>query len=241
MSWLTALLINTVLIAAAQRAPLLTAAGWVHAGALGTILWGAMGWQAWLAVVAYLGFGSLVTKIGWNNKQRRGLSEARGGRRGPENVWGSAAVGAILALLIGSGVPFRALAEIGFAASFAAKLADTFGSEVGKRWGQTTVLITSFRRVEPGTEGAISLEGTLASAIGSVLMTAVMVMLNLVPLGFAALVVSVVGLLATLVESVIGAVAQDRVSWLSNELVNALQTLIAAMLAMVVSRMLNLA
>ena len=143
--------------------------------------------------------------------------------------------------MIGSGVPFRALAEIGFAASFAAKLADTFGSEVGKRWGQTTVLITSFRRVEPGTEGAISLEGTLASAFGSVLMTAVMVMLNLLPLGLAALVVSVVGLLATLVESVIGAVAQDRVSWLSNELVNALQTLIAAMLAMVVSRMLNLA
>ena len=68
MSWLTALLINTVLIAAAQRAPLLTAAGWVHAGALGTILWGAMGWQAWLAVVAYLGLGSLVTKIGWNKK-----------------------------------------------------------------------------------------------------------------------------------------------------------------------------
>ena len=199
-----------------------------------------MGWRAWLAVVA-TSVWAAVTKIGWHDKQRRGLSEARGGRRGPENVWGSAATGAFLALLIGSGVPFRALATIGFGASFAAKLADTFGSEVGKRWGKTTVLITSFQRVEPGTEGAISLEGTLASVVGSVLMTAVLVLLNLVPPGLAALVVSVVGLLATLVESVIGAVAQDRLSWLSNELVNAVQTLIAALLAMAVSRMLNLA
>ena len=41
-----------------------------------------------------------------------------------------------------------------------------------------------------------------------------------------------IGLLATLAESLLGAVAQDRISWLSNELVNALQTLLAALMAM---------
>lgn len=40
------------------------------------------------------------------------------------------------------------------------------------------------------------------------------------------------GLLATLIESLIGAALQSRCAWLSNELVNALQTLIAALLAM---------
>ena len=40
MLWLQAFLINTVLIALAQRLPLLTRAGWVHAAALGTTLWG---------------------------------------------------------------------------------------------------------------------------------------------------------------------------------------------------------
>ena len=50
--------------------------------------------------------------------------------------------GAVLALLIGAGVEPRALLMVGFAASFAAKLADTFGSEIGKRFGRTTVLIT---------------------------------------------------------------------------------------------------
>ena len=232
MIWIQALLLNTVLIAVAQRAPLLTPAGWVHAGALGTILWGCLGWRGWVAVVAYLVLGSLVTRLGLREKQERGLAEARGGRRGPENVWGSAATGASLALLIGAGVEPRSLLLVGFSASFAAKLADTFGSEIGKRWGRRPVLITTLRSVPPGTEGAISLAGTLASAAGSVLMTLVMWQLQLLPSISVSLVVMLIGLLATLAESLIGALAQDRFRWLSNELVNALQTLLAAVMAM---------
>ena len=232
MIWIQALLLNTVLIAVAQRAPLLTPAGWVHAGALGTILWGCLGWRGWVAVVAYLVLGSLVTRLGLREKQERGLAEARGGRRGPENVWGSAATGACLALLIGAGVEPRSLLLVGFSASFAAKLADTFGSEIGKRWGRRPVLITTLRSVPPGTEGAISLSGTLASAAGSVLMTLVMWQLQLLPSISVSLVVMLIGLLATLAESLLGALAQDRFRWLSNELVNALQTLLAAVMAM---------
>ena len=241
MAWLTALLINAVLISFAQTTSVLTRAGWVHAGILGTVLWGGIGWTGWLSVVAYLGLGSLVTKLGWQNKQQRGLEEARGGQRGPENVWGSAATGAVLALLIGAGLEPRSLLLIGFAASFAAKLADTFGSEIGKRWGRTTVLITTLKPVAPGTEGAISLEGTLASGVGSVLMTAVMGGLGLLPNWPCWSLVASVGLKATLAESVLGAVAQDRYSWLSNELVNALQTLLAAAMAMLLAAVLHLA
>jgi uncharacterized membrane protein len=46
------------------------------------------------------------------------------------------------------------------------------------------------------------------------------------------LLVTVVGLAATLIESLIGASAQQRWAWLSNELVNGIQTAIAALLAM---------
>ena len=233
--WITALVFNAVLIGLAQRLPLLTPAGWCHAGLLGTVLWGALGWRGWMAVVAYLGFGSLVTKLGFARKQDLGLAEARGGRRGPENVWGSALTGLVLALLIAVRVgPTQGLL-IGFAASFAAKLADTFGSEIGKRWGRTTLLITSLRPVPPGTEGAVSLEGTAASALGSLLMTLVMVALGLIPSAEAAAVVVVVGFIATLLESLLGAVGQGRWPWLSNELVNGLQTAWAAGLAMLVS------
>jgi len=230
--WLAAAAINAALIAAASRVPLLTPAGWAHAAALGTVLWGCMGPAGWLAVVAYLALGSLVTRLGFAAKAARGLAEARGGRRGPENVWGSAATGALLALLM----PLvneaqHAVLLVGFAASFAAKLADTFGSEIGKRWGKHTVLITSLRPVAPGSEGAISLEGTAASLMGGLLMAVICAGLGLLH-GPTITLVTVVALLATLLESVIGATLQQRCAWLSNELVNALQTALAALLAM---------
>jgi uncharacterized protein (TIGR00297 family) len=234
-TWLIALAINAVLIGLAQRLPLLTPAGWAHAGALGTLLWGTLGPRGWLAVVGYLALGSLVTRLGLRRKQEAGLAEGRGGRRGPENVWGSAATGAALALLSVLVPPaWRPLLLVGFAASFAAKLADTFGSEIGKRWGRHTLLITSLRPVSPGTEGAVSLEGTAASLVGSVLMAAWMAALGLLQGWGDGLLVTGVGLAATLLESVIGATVQPRCGWLTNEMVNAVQTVLAAALAMAV-------
>ena len=56
--WLVALVLNFLLISLAQRLPLLTRAGWVHAGILGSLLWGCLGLRGWLAVVIYLALGS---------------------------------------------------------------------------------------------------------------------------------------------------------------------------------------
>ena len=72
--WLTALLVNALLIGFAQRFPLLTRAGWCHAGIVGTMLWGSLAWRGWLALVAYLVLGSLVTKPGLAKKQELGLA-----------------------------------------------------------------------------------------------------------------------------------------------------------------------
>ncbi|MEN9540764.1 MAG: hypothetical protein RLZZ459_855, partial [Cyanobacteriota bacterium] len=211
-----------------------------HAGVLGTLLLGSLDWPGWWAVVLYLALGSLVTRLGFRRKQEQGLAEARGGRRGPENVWGSAATGAALAVLCVLPAAPVPLLQIGFAASFSAKLADTFGSEIGKRWGRHTVLITSLRPVAPGTEGAVSLEGTAASLVGSALMALVMLQLGLLRDPAAWLLVTLVGLLATLVESLIGAALQSRWHWLSNELVNAVQTLLAAVAAMLLAQVCGL-
>ena len=134
----------------------------------------------------------------------------------------------------------RPLLLLGFAASFAAKLADTFGSEIGKRWGRHTVLITSLRPAPPGTEGAISLEGTAASAAGGLLMALLFALLGLLPARqplLSVVLVTVVALAATLIESAIGATLQRRWHWLSNELVNGVQTTIAAVLAMAVAQL----
>jgi len=50
-------------------------------------------------------------------------------------VWGSAATGLFLAIMTKFNTANLVLFKVGFAASFAAKLADTFGSEIGKRFG----------------------------------------------------------------------------------------------------------
>lgn len=65
----------------------LTPEGFAHAMALGTLLWATLGYRGWLVCVAYLIFGSIVTKIRFKEKESAGIAEARGGRRGPENVW----------------------------------------------------------------------------------------------------------------------------------------------------------
>ena len=222
--------INFILICIFCKIPLMTKGGWISAGILGTILWGCLSWQGWMSVVIYLLFGSLVTKIGYKFKENQGIAEKRGGRRGPENVWGSAASGLFLAMMAKINAANILLFKVGFAASFAAKLADTFGSEIGKRFGKDTYLITSFKKVERGTEGGISLEGTLASILGSIFMTFIMLCLSIISTKSQFIIVAVSGFLATLSESIIGAKFQNKYK-LSNELVNAIQTSIASVFA----------
>ncbi len=219
--------INFILIYIFCKIPLMTKGGWISAGILGTILWGCLSWQGWMSVVFYLLFGSLVTKIGYKFKKEQGIAEKRGGRRGSENVWGSAATGLVLAMMTKFNPSNEILFKVGFAASFSAKLADTFGSEIGKRFGKDTYLITSFKKVERGTEGGISIEGTLASIFGSILMAYIMLRLSIISTKYYFIVVIVSGFLATLFESIIGAKFQNKYK-LSNELVNAIQTSIAS-------------
>lgn len=235
--WWVGLLVNGGLILLLHRLPVLTARGWVHGGVLGTMLWGTMGWPGWLTVVLYLALGSAVTRLGLKHKQALQLAEARGGRRGPRNLWGSAATGLSLAVLTAMApAGARSLLILGFVASFAAKLGDTCGSEIGKRWGGRTLLITTLQPVPAGTEGAVSITGTVAGVVAIVLYAALALTLlrpslgpgplaRLVLLGAAATV-------ATMVESWIGATWQGRVPWLTNELVNTALTVVAALLAM---------
>ena len=72
-------------------------------------------------------------------------------------------------------------------------------------------------------------------------MTSVVTALGLVQGGGAWVLVTPAGLAATLLESVIGATVQGRITWLSNEWVNGLQTLLAALLAIGLAQALRLA
>ena len=208
----------------------LTPTGLAHAWALGMILWTCLGWRGWSTCVLYLVGGSAVTKVRQAQKEAAGIAEGRGGARGPENVWGSAATAALCAVGAAASPARAPLLTVGFVASLATKLGDTFASELGKAYGKTTYLITTLRRCPPGTEGGVSLEGTAAGVIGSLIIAVYAVAVRLVPA--AALVPCVAAaFLANQAESLIGAAAQGRVRWLTNEVVNFANTLIGAAIA----------
>ncbi|KAJ1417230.1 integral membrane protein DUF92-domain-containing protein, partial [Ochromonadaceae sp. CCMP2298] len=209
----------------------LTGAGLAHATALGVGLYTFLGLQGWLVTVGYLILGSLVTKVKMAEKERMGIAEKRGGKRGPENVWGSAATAMVCAMGTYLLPQFAQPLRVAYVASMATKLSDTCGSEIGKAYGKTTYLITSLKRVPPGTEGAVSLEGTLAGVAGSALIAGLGLALGVIE-GVDAAVCVFAAFLATTAESYIGAVFQDKVSWLTNELVNLIMTVIGAAIAL---------
>ncbi|MGF1486036.1 MAG: TIGR00297 family protein [Prochloraceae cyanobacterium] len=235
--WLVAVELNTVLLSIVFFAPkkLLTPAGIFHAWILGVIIWGTLGWQGYLIVGFYFLVGSGVTRIGIKEKESLGIAEKRSGARGPENVWGSALTAAICALLIlFVDRTIQQLLFLAYVASFATKLSDTTASEVGKAYGKRTFLITTLKPVERGTEGAVSLEGTLAGIIASIAIAIV---------GWQANIISSVGVIwcviaafvATNLESVIGATLQSKFDWMTNEVVNFINTSSGAIVAILLA------
>ncbi|WP_293332785.1 TIGR00297 family protein [Microcoleus sp. CAWBG58] len=123
---------------------------------------------------------------------------------------------------------------LGYAASLATKLSDTCASEIGKAYGKHTFLITTLQPVPRGTEGAVSLEGTIAGIVGSILIALVSWAVGVIDLtGIVFCVVA--AFVATNIESVIGATVQSKFEWLTNEVVNFFNTLIGAIAAIVLA------
>ena len=83
------------------------------------------------------------------------------------------------------------------------------GSEIGQLWGRRTFLITSLRPVPPGTEGAVSLEGTLGGLLGGAAVAAVGALAGLYVWRWVPT-IAIAGLLGSLAESVIGTEAEKR-------------------------------
>ncbi|MEG4529593.1 TIGR00297 family protein [Microcoleus sp. D2_18a_D3] len=246
--WLVAIALNTFLLAIATIAPkkLLTPAGQFHGWVLGVLIWGCLGWQGYAVVMFYFLVGSGVTRIGKAQKEAEGIAEKRSGARGPENVWGSAltatfcALGVLALSILGEtgkmSVPQNAISLLllGYAASFCTKLSDTCASEIGKAYGKRTFLITSLQPVPRGTEGAVSLEGTIAGIVGSILIALLSWAVGLIDLtGIVFCVIA--AFIATNIESVIGATVQSKFEWLTNEVVNFFNTLIGAIAAIILA------
>ncbi|CAK7351833.1 unnamed protein product [Dovyalis caffra] len=179
---------------------------------LGTLTWRAFGPSGFLLVASYFVIGTAATKVKMAQKEAQGVAEKRKGRRGPGSVIGSSAAGCVCAFLSIFGVggeAFLALWRLGFVASFCTKLSDTISSEIGKAYGKTTYLVTTFKVVPRGTEGAVSVEGTLAGLLASILLASIGCFIGEINVPEAVICV-IASQIANVGESIIGAVLQEK-------------------------------
>jgi len=211
--------------------------GAIAGGLIGTLLWGFAGWPAWLLLLTFFVLGTLSTKLGFSRKSALGIAQERGGRRGAGNAIANASVPVVCGFLAFS-TGRTDLYLIALAAAFATAAFDTVSSEIGQAYGRRHFLVTSLRRVPPGTEGAVSVEGTLAGLLGAALVAVVGWISGLHGI-YASIAVIGGAFVGTTFESYLGATL-ERVQRIDNELVNFANTAVGALTAVLVMRFLPL-
>ena len=195
--------------------------------ALLTIVLGS--WRWFILLIAFYGVGGLSTKFHAETKIERGIADVNEDARGSGNVLANSLV-ALVAVLAQAASPAYTgvdgtLFLFAFAGAVAAAMSDTLSSEIGGVFDDP-VLVTTFERVEPGTDGAITWQGEVAGVVGAALIAAIAgLAFTVIGVTGAGLVLAG-GVLGMTVDSLLGATIEGR--YVANEGVNLLATLAAA-------------
>jgi uncharacterized protein (TIGR00297 family) len=221
---LAALGVTAIFAALAYALGMVSRGGALGGFVVGTAIYVSLGPQGFAILAFFVVGGSLLTRLGYGRKRRSGTAEAAGGRRGARNALANCGVAVACALLYT--LTSSDVLAAAFVAALGAAFADTAESEVGQIYGRAPRLITTLGKVLPGTDGAVSLAGTLAGIAAAALTAVLGLALGLIDDPTSMLLVALAAFLGTVVDSLVGALA-PRVG---NELTNFLCTLVAAAL-----------
>lgn len=222
---LIALLVTAAFAVLAYALGMISRSGAIGGLVVGTVIYASLGPQGFAVLALFVVGGSLLTRFGYRRKQRTGTAQDQGGRRGARNAIANCAVAVSCAIL--AAATGLDLFTIAFVASIGAAFADTSESELGQLFSRTPRMISTLRKVPPGTDGAISLPGTIAGVAAACLSATLALTLGLLESPQTALLVALAAFLGTVADSLIGA-HYPRVG---NEATNVLCTLVAAVLA----------
>src|SRR5579864_4250290 len=178
--------------------------------------------RMFLALLIVFAVTLVATRVGYARKQQLRTAEPAGGRTAAQAM-ANLGIAALVVAIAGKAWPVLALAALAEAA------ADTSSSEIGMAFPGKTVLITSFKPAPPGTDGGISLFGTIAALLGAASVAVAAVLTGLVPVHAIATII-LAGFFGTVIDSLLGAVFERR-GLLDNDLVNLLSTSAAAGMA----------
>ncbi len=225
---LTALLVTGTFASLSYALGMISRSGALGGLLVGTTIYASLGPRGFAILALFVIGGSLLTRLGYGSKERTGTAQEHGGRRSARNALANCAVATFCAILAATGSePFTAA----FVASLGAAFADTAESEVGQLFSRTPRLMTTLQKVPPGTDGAISFAGTLAGAGAAVLTALLGLALGVLETPALALLVATAAFLGTVADSLIGGLSPRA----GNELTNALCTLVAALLALILA------
>jgi uncharacterized protein (TIGR00297 family) len=232
-AWQWALIVNASIAGLAWRLGTVSPSGAWAGLVLGASLWAFGGWQAFVLLLAFFVLGTAATRVGWARKRALGIAQDRGGRRGARHALANVST-AVVCSFLAVATPYGRVFLTGLVAALATAACDTVSTEIGQAFGRRHHDVASWRRVAPGTPGAVSLEGSLAGAAAAALLAAIAWVLSVVPGPGAAVIVLVAALAGAWIESYVGATIESRLG-LSNDVVNFLNTLIGAAVAIVLA------
>ena len=214
------------LVAASLRARILDKNGVIAAALLGFFV-GCLGHWTWLLLLlCFLLSSHVATKWRFEEKTERGLNESSDGHRGWINVAANGGMPALVALLAFVLEDWDHGLWM-FAAAVAVATSDTWASEIGCLDDRVR-MITTLKPCEAGVNGGFSPNGQMAAASGGILIGAsalvagfVMFSLELSDGLLLAGIVAGLGFLGCQIDSVLGAVLENR-GFLTKGSVNAL-------------------
>lgn len=218
--------INFVLAVLFRRSGAVDRSGMIAGFFVGVLTFTFAGWRGFLVLLSFFVLGSAATRLGLRRKERLGIAQEKKGARSARHALANCGVAVYLAFLAATAAspPVYVLA---FVCAYATAAFDTVSSEIGRAYGGRPVLITTFRRVAPGTEGAVSWLGTFAGIAASAAVCAVAVVAGLVDGRFTAVVLAA-AFVGSTADSVLGATLETR-GLIDNEAVNFSNTLVGAL------------
>lgn len=168
---------------------------------IGGIMWA-------VPILTFFILSSLLSKMGKNAKKRYFTTFEKTGIRDQYQVLANGGIGGILVLI--SYFYYDISLYYAYLISLATATADTWATEIGIIYGKNTIKITNFQKVDPGTSGGITIPGTLAAFLGSLVITFVgYLMYPLINIK-TFFMICLLGFFASLTDSVFGATIQAQ-------------------------------
>jgi len=192
----------------------------------------AAGFSGFIPLLMLFTLTVISTAWGYKRKQRLGVAEHKKGRKASQ-VLANLGAAALCTLPV---IWFPALAELLFIAAVAAlaeAAADTVSSELGQATARSAYMITDFRDVPIGTNGAVSIEGTISGCVAACIVAWISAVVGFVDWHWTP-VITFAAIGGMFLDSIIGATWENS-GKLGNDAVNFISTVFAADLALVVA------